>query len=416
MVYFRHNDVLVTGDVFTTTGYPVIDLERGGSINGVVDALNQILDIAFPDFRLEGGTLIVPGHGRLCDSADVAYYRDMVTIVRDRVQDMIKKGMTLDQVKAARPTRDYDPRYGRRRAVDDRHVRRGGLQEPQREAMKAVRAAPIGAALAVMQASRGSACSVLLAPLLAQASPAHNAAQPRARPRAGRSHRLLGERRDRGLALSDGDAGAGRPSERAAQRRGQRASRTAWDPAKDEAAGEQCRAYGAAGVMRAPGRLHITWQDDSDAEDRDGSGHADAAVALRRRRAAGLTRRPHGRASSAAQWEFAGGARGGRGGAGGRGGNLKVVTTRMRPGYLQKNGVPYGAQRGADRVLQPHVRAKRRLVADSHVDRRGSAVFDRPLHPQHALQAVAGHQHGVGTGAVLGAISSSSAAARWLES
>ena len=112
LVYFRHNDVLATGDVFMPTSYPVIDLERGGSINGVVDALNKILDIAFPDFRLEGGTLIVPGHGRVCDSADVAYYRDMVTIVRDRVQDMVKKGMTLEQVKAARPTRDYDPRYG----------------------------------------------------------------------------------------------------------------------------------------------------------------------------------------------------------------------------------------------------------------------------------------------------------------
>jgi cyclase len=112
LVYFRHNDVIATGDVFSTTGYPVIDLERGGSVNGVVDALNQILDIAFPEFRLEGGTLIVPGHGRVCDSADVAYYRDLVTIIRDRVQDMVKKGATLEQVKAAKLTRDYDPRYG----------------------------------------------------------------------------------------------------------------------------------------------------------------------------------------------------------------------------------------------------------------------------------------------------------------
>ncbi len=111
MVLFRKNDVLVTGDIFTTTSYPVIDVERGGSINGEIDALNRILDIAFPDFRLEGGTLIIPGHGRLCDSADVAYYRDMVTIIRDRVQDMIKKGMTLEQVKAAKPTRDYDGIY-----------------------------------------------------------------------------------------------------------------------------------------------------------------------------------------------------------------------------------------------------------------------------------------------------------------
>jgi cyclase len=112
LVYLRHNDVLATGDIFLTTTYPAIDLDRGGSINGVVDGLNRILELAFPDFRLEGGTLIVPGHGRLSDSADVAYYRDMVTIVRDRVQDMIRKGMTLEQVKAARPTRDYDPRYG----------------------------------------------------------------------------------------------------------------------------------------------------------------------------------------------------------------------------------------------------------------------------------------------------------------
>jgi glyoxylase-like metal-dependent hydrolase (beta-lactamase superfamily II) len=112
LVYFRHHDVLATGDVFSTVGYPMIDVERGGSINGVVDALNRILDVAFPDFRLEGGTLVIPGHGRICDSADVAYYRDMVTIVRDRVQDMVKKGMTIEQVKAARPTSDYDPRYG----------------------------------------------------------------------------------------------------------------------------------------------------------------------------------------------------------------------------------------------------------------------------------------------------------------
>ena len=112
IVYFRHNDVIATGDVFSTVSYPVIDVERGGGITGVIAALNHIIEIAFPDFRLEGGTLIVPGHGRICDSADVAYYRDMVTIIRDRVQDMIKKGMTVEQVKAAKPTRDYDPRYG----------------------------------------------------------------------------------------------------------------------------------------------------------------------------------------------------------------------------------------------------------------------------------------------------------------
>jgi cyclase len=111
MVYFRRNDVLVTGDVFNINQYPVIDVARGGSINGEIAALNHILDIAFPDFRLEGGTLIIPGHGRLCDSADVAYYRDMVTIVRDRVQALLKQGRTAEQVRATRPTAEYDGLY-----------------------------------------------------------------------------------------------------------------------------------------------------------------------------------------------------------------------------------------------------------------------------------------------------------------
>ena len=103
--------MIATGDIFSTETYPIVEVERGGSIQGVVDGLNQVLDLAFPEFRSEGGTMIVPGHGRMSDIADVAYYRDMVTIIRDRVQDMVKKGMTLDQVKAARPTADYDGRY-----------------------------------------------------------------------------------------------------------------------------------------------------------------------------------------------------------------------------------------------------------------------------------------------------------------
>jgi len=112
LVYFRFSDVIVAGDIFLTTSYPIIDLQRGGSVQGIIDGLNRILDLSIAEYRTEGGTMIVPGHGRLCDSADVAYYRDMVTIIRDRIEDMIKKGMTLEQVKAARPTRDYDRRYG----------------------------------------------------------------------------------------------------------------------------------------------------------------------------------------------------------------------------------------------------------------------------------------------------------------
>jgi glyoxylase-like metal-dependent hydrolase (beta-lactamase superfamily II) len=112
IVRFRGSEVIAAGDIFSTETYPIIDIGRGGNIQGVVDSLNRILDLAFPEFRTEGGTMIVPGHGRISDSADVGYYRDMVTIIRDRVQDMVKKGMTLEQVKAAKPTADYDPRYG----------------------------------------------------------------------------------------------------------------------------------------------------------------------------------------------------------------------------------------------------------------------------------------------------------------
>jgi glyoxylase-like metal-dependent hydrolase (beta-lactamase superfamily II) len=112
LVWFRHADVIATGDIFMTTTYPMIDVAHGGTIDGEIAGLNKVLEIAFPDFRSEGGTMIIPGHGRLTDMADVAYYRDMVTIIRDRVQDAIKKGQTVEQVKAAKLTRDYDPRFG----------------------------------------------------------------------------------------------------------------------------------------------------------------------------------------------------------------------------------------------------------------------------------------------------------------
>jgi cyclase len=112
IVHLRKSDVLVAGDVFVTTSYPFIDQANGGSIQGELNALNRILDIAVPAHEQEGGTYVIPGHGRICDEADVLEYRDMVTIVRDRVQDMIKRGLTLDQVKAARPTLDYDLHYG----------------------------------------------------------------------------------------------------------------------------------------------------------------------------------------------------------------------------------------------------------------------------------------------------------------
>ena len=113
IVYFRGSDVIALGDLMATESYPVFDVEKGGSINGIIDGLNAVLDLAITEFRLEGGTMMVPGHGRLVDSGDVAYYRDMLTIIRDRIQDMVSKEMTLDEVKAAKPTADYDTEYGK---------------------------------------------------------------------------------------------------------------------------------------------------------------------------------------------------------------------------------------------------------------------------------------------------------------
>ena len=115
VVFFRRSDVVVAGDIFDTTRFPMIDVARGGSIQGEIDALNRIVDLAIPsipfDWRDEG-TYVIPGHGRLCDQPDVVEYRDMVVIIRDRIQAMVKQGKTLAQIKAASPTQGYNSRYG----------------------------------------------------------------------------------------------------------------------------------------------------------------------------------------------------------------------------------------------------------------------------------------------------------------
>jgi cyclase len=114
LVFFRRSDVVATGDVFDMTGYPVIDTKHGGSLQGILDGLNHILkDITVAKENEQGGTMIIPGHGHLCDRNDLANYRDMLTIIRDRIADLVKKGRTVEQVKAAKPTYDYDGGYGR---------------------------------------------------------------------------------------------------------------------------------------------------------------------------------------------------------------------------------------------------------------------------------------------------------------
>jgi len=113
IVHFRRSDVIVAGDIFTTTEYPFIDVKNGGTLQGEIRALNFILDKTVYAHDEDGGTLIIPGHGRVTNEWEVAEYRDMLVIIRDRVQAMIKNGATLNQVKAARLTADFDPRFGR---------------------------------------------------------------------------------------------------------------------------------------------------------------------------------------------------------------------------------------------------------------------------------------------------------------
>lgn len=112
VVYFRGSDVLVAGDLFVTTHYPVIDLDAGGSVDGFIRGLNLMLDVAVPAYLQEGGTYVIPGHGRIGDEADILTFRDMLVIVRARIADLIEQGRALEQVIAAKPALDYDLRYG----------------------------------------------------------------------------------------------------------------------------------------------------------------------------------------------------------------------------------------------------------------------------------------------------------------
>jgi glyoxylase-like metal-dependent hydrolase (beta-lactamase superfamily II) len=115
MVLFRGSDVVVTGDIIDANRFPVIDVARGGSIQGEIEALNQVIDLSFrpmPFVFSEGGTYVVPGHGRIYDRQDAVEYRDMVVTIRDIIQDMIERGLTLPQIKEASPAKAYEREYG----------------------------------------------------------------------------------------------------------------------------------------------------------------------------------------------------------------------------------------------------------------------------------------------------------------
>ncbi|MGH9807961.1 MAG: hypothetical protein ACRD9W_12005 [Terriglobia bacterium] len=124
-VLFRKSDVIVTGDVMDTTRFPVIDVEHGGSILGEIDALNKLIELTIapiPFIYKDVGTYIIPGHGRLSEQMEAVDYRDMVVTIKDTVADLIKKGKTLDQIKAAHPALAYEPRYGRAAGVTDSFI------------------------------------------------------------------------------------------------------------------------------------------------------------------------------------------------------------------------------------------------------------------------------------------------------
>ena len=112
-VFFRKTDVVAAGDLIDTGGYPKVDAGRGGSFKGLIAGLNDIVDISIAEFNQQGGTRIVPGHGRVMNETDVADYRDMVTIVRDRVKLAVDKKMPLTELKSLQPTLDYDGLYSR---------------------------------------------------------------------------------------------------------------------------------------------------------------------------------------------------------------------------------------------------------------------------------------------------------------
>ena len=269
IVFFRKSDVISSGDVFVTGAYPFIDLNAGGNIQGIVAGLNRIIDLCIPVYGQEGGTLVIPGHGRLSDVGDVINFREMVTIVRDRVQDMVKKNMTLDQVKAAKPTRDYDPLYNEPGAfvTGDAFVE-GCLQELE-EVNRHIRRFGV-LAMAAIAASSATLSAQLRGRDVSNIDPANTQqagrdANPAAKtPKDAAPIDLTGywvsivseDWRFRMLTPPKGDY----PNFLLTPDGTKLAN--AWDPAKDEAAKDHCKAYGAPNIMRVPARFHITWADD----------------------------------------------------------------------------------------------------------------------------------------------------------
>ena len=260
-VFFRRSDVVMAGDVVDTRHFPVIDVEQGGTIDGEIAALNRLTELAIPSVPLvsrEAGTLIVPGHGRLGDQLDVVEYRDMVTIIRDRVRDLAAAGKSLDEVQAAAPARGYTRRYGNEsgtwttrhfieaiyRSLAERHAM--SRAQLMLLALVAVGLAGPVTVRAQRQGGRGGRASTA-APAARESAPIDLTGYWVSVVTEDWRYRMVTPAKGEFRRIPVTPAAL--------------PIINAWDPAADERAGNQCKGYGAGAIMRVPGRLHVTWED-----------------------------------------------------------------------------------------------------------------------------------------------------------
>ena len=359
---------------------------------GLIDALNASCDLAVPGKYQEGGTYVIPGHGRICDEADVVEYRDMVTIVRDRVQDLIKKGMTLEQVKAAQA----HARLRRRILAAGSTTPDVFVEAVYRESHENAR--HVHESPRCRRSRLAAACSCCRLGLLAQPPGRGGPPAPPKTPKDAAPVDLTGywvsvvteDWRWRMVTPIKGDF-ASLPSIPKDARSGCRGIRR-----RTKRPAKQCKAYGAAAIMRMPGRLHITWQDERTLKIETDAGtqtrllhFGGQAAEPPARPVAGLFGRRSGNnpcAEPARRCRDSaprGRVRGGR--------SLEVVTTQLRPGYLRKNGAPYSANAVVVRVSSI---SRRSATATSGSSSPPScddpAVSDRAVRHQHELQETAG--------------------------
>ena len=373
------SDVIAAGDILDSR-LPGVDTAQADD-RRCVNGLNRILDLSVAEFRTEGGTLVVPGHGRISDAADVAYYRDMVVMIRDR-SSRDRSGDDADEVRPpSRPPTGSRVRIASGPWTTEASSTRptiagGGRRRPPRDAAARAR----HPALRVDSAPHVNIMRTLLRDAAAAAvvcgwsrSPCtERPRRPRPTPRDAAPVDFTGtwDASHHRTGAADARAAKGDYA-RSLESAGGRSR--GLDPARDAAAGEQCRGYGAPAVMRLPGRVRISWESDTVMKLETEAGSQTRLFTFG---AQPPQQAPGWQGTSAAFWQPAGGGGGRRGGgAASRGGSLRVVTTGLRPGYLRRNGVPYSANARLTEYYNRANEARRRflvvttLVEDPTIER-----------------------------------------------